>query len=109
MKLEYIKLTWDYTEYTISKEHVYKLDYEVLDEYNLKSIYLELDLYYLKESKYFDMIEFSPWSIIINDHDYNFPYIPDTSKMSDGHTYDNSLYSYIINDNKLIIDMKIKD
>lgn len=109
MNFEYIKLTWDYTEYTIPKKYVYKLNYEVLDEYNLKSIYLELDLEYLKKKEYLEKFDYEPWSIIINDHDYNFPYMPDTSKMSDGHTYDNSLYSYIINDNKLIIDMKIKD
>lgn len=109
MNFEFIKLTWDYTEYTIPKEYVYKLDYEIKDEYNLKSIYLELDLDYLKEKDYLEMFEYDIWSIIINDHDYNFPYIPDTNKMTDGYTYDNSLYNYVIKDNKLIIDMKKED
>lgn len=105
MDFEYIKLTWDYTECTIPKEYVYKLNYEILDESNLKSIYLELDLEYLKKKEYLEMFDYEPWSIIINDHDYNFPYIPDTNKMSDGLTYDNLLYKYTIKDSKLILNL----
>lgn len=109
MKSNSIKLTWDFDEIVIPKEYIIGLDYEIEDEYNLKRIYLEVDINFLKEKDYLEMFEYSIWSIIINDHDYNFPYIPDTNKMSDGYTYDNSLYNYVIKDNKLIIDMKIKD
>ena len=48
-----------------------------------------------EKSDYLDMFEYDVWSIIINNHDYNFPYIPNTKKMTDGLTYDNYLYKFL--------------